>query len=71
MKNKKTQERYSLPSDVIFCTKCTMSNQRPRITLDENGVCSACNYAEFKKNSINWNERDNGINVLARQASKE
>jgi len=64
MKNKKTQERYSLPSDVIFCTKCTMSNQRPRITLDENGVCSACNYAEFKKNSINWNERDKELMSL-------
>ena len=41
---------YKLPEKVIFCKKCTISNQRPRINFDENGICSACNFAEFKKN---------------------
>ncbi len=51
---KDTQNRYNLPSEVKYCTKCTISNQRPRITFDEHGVCSACQYAEFKKTKINW-----------------
>ena len=34
---------------LAFCKKCTISNQRPRITFDENDVCSACNYAYYKK----------------------
>jgi len=56
--NKNTQTKYSLPSEVIYCKKCTISNQRPRIQLDEHGVCSACNFAEFKKNKIDWTERE-------------
>lgn len=49
---------YNLPSEVKFCKKCTISNQRPRITFDENGVCSACNFAEFKRTQIDWKARD-------------
>jgi N-acetyl sugar amidotransferase len=51
------QSMYNLPTEVKFCKKCTMSNQRPRIVFDENGVCSACNFAEHKK-VINWKERE-------------
>ena len=58
MEHKNTQERYNLPSEVKFCKKCTISNQRPRIKFDENGICSACNFAEYKKNSINWKKRE-------------
>ena len=42
------KEFYNLPEKVIHCTKCTVSNQRPRITFDKNNVCSACNFAEKK-----------------------
>lgn len=49
---------YNLPSEVVYCTKCTISNQRPRITFDENGVCSACNYAEYKRSQIDWKQRE-------------
>ncbi len=49
---------YNLPSEVRFCKKCTISNQRPRITFDENGVCSACNFAEFKRTKIDWKIRE-------------
>lgn len=64
MKNKNTQKRYNLPENVKYCIKCTISNQRPRITFDEKGVCSACNYAEFKKNSINWTDREKELVTL-------
>lgn len=46
-----------LPKEVKFCTKCVMSNQRPRIVFDDEGVCSACRYAERKENGIDWKQR--------------
>lgn len=49
---------YKLPRETKFCKKCTVSNQRPRITFDDDGVCSACNYAEFKRSKIDWAQRE-------------
>ena len=46
----------SQPKDVIFCKKCVVSNQRPGIIFDKNGICGPCNWAEEKK-SIDWIER--------------
>ena len=64
IKHKDTQKKYNLPSKVKYCKECTISNQRPRITFDENGVCSACNYSKFKKTKINWDERDSELKDL-------
>ena len=58
MEKRNLIDLYNLPSEVKFCKKCTVSNQRPRITFDEDGVCSACNYADFKRNKIDWDERE-------------
>jgi len=49
---------YKLPETVQFCKLCTISNQRPRITFDSDGVCSACNYATYKRTKVSWNERE-------------
>ena len=64
MKEKKLEAMYGLPSNVQFCKKCVISNQRPSSTVefrhdknekkstigfDENGVCDACNYSVQKK----------------------
>ena len=38
-----------LPKEIIFCKKCVVSNQRPRIVFDKEGICSACRYFEYKK----------------------
>jgi N-acetyl sugar amidotransferase len=62
--SKDTQKRYNLPTEVRFCKKCTMSNQRPRITFDSEGVCNACRYAEKKKTSINWEKRESELRSL-------
>lgn len=51
-------KQYGLPETVQFCKKCTISNQRPRITFDEHGVCSACNYAEYKRTKVDWLQRE-------------
>lgn len=58
IEKKNTLELYKLPPVVKYCTKCTISNQRPRITFDEHGVCSACQFAEFKRSKIDWNLRE-------------
>lgn len=55
------------PKEVFYCRKCVVSNQRPRITFDKDGVCSACNYAEYKKNSIDWNKRKKEFEALLDQ----
>lgn len=57
-------ELYKLPHEVRFCTHCTISNQRPRIKLDEKGICSACNFSEYKKNSIDWANRERELREL-------
>ncbi len=57
---------------VRFCKRCVVSNQRPRITFDDEGVCSACRYAEIKATEINWNERGEMFSdLLAKHRSKD
>ena len=64
---------FNLPSDVFFCKKCLMSNQRPSsvpefrhtrnrdgakyLQFDSDGVCDACRQADTK-NSIVWQDRE-------------
>ena len=45
-------KKYNLPRKVRFCKKCVISNQRPRITFDKDGVCTACRFAEYKAKGI-------------------
>lgn len=64
---------YGLPSEVKFCKKCVISNQRPSSTVefksnitevkqvidfDSEGVCSACRYHETKEIDIDWTQRE-------------
>lgn len=71
--NKRVEAYYGLPSEVKYCTKCTISNQRPSsvvefknkptdvkptIEFDENGICSACKFAEIKETKIDWKKRE-------------
>ena len=62
---------FGLPEDVVFCSKCTISNQRPSSRIEFKNkdsklitgikfidtVCSACAYNE-KKKEIDWNFRE-------------
>jgi N-acetyl sugar amidotransferase len=52
-----------------FCTRCTISNRRPRITIDGEGVCSACRFAE-RKSQVNWNVREEELNRLLEKHRK-
>jgi N-acetyl sugar amidotransferase len=57
IKKKNLIKKYNLPQKVKFCKKCTISNQRPRIIFDKLGICSACNYRNFK-NKVDWKKRE-------------
>jgi N-acetyl sugar amidotransferase len=48
---------------VIFCKRCVLSNQRPRLKFNDEGICSACLFSEFKK-SIDWDKRNREITEL-------
>ncbi|MDP1604367.1 MAG: N-acetyl sugar amidotransferase [Legionella sp.] len=62
--------QYNLPLEVKFCKKCTVSNQRPRIQFDEVGICSACNYADYKRSQVNWDEREQELIELCNRYKK-
>ena len=44
--------------EVKFCSRCVVSNKRPRITFDKNNICSACLYTEYKNKEIDWEKRE-------------
>lgn len=52
------------PKEVVFCTRCVVSNQRPRITFNVEGVCSACEYAERKHLRIDWKKREEELRAV-------
>jgi N-acetyl sugar amidotransferase len=60
--NKENLNREEKP--VFFCKKCVVSNQRPRITFDEEGVCNACNFAYKKHHLIDWAKREKQLREL-------
>ena len=75
---------HGLPGKVIFCKRCVMSNQRPSTTpehtksstdiktaeFDENGICHACLFSDYKK-KINWDHREKQVEeLLAKYRSK-
>ena len=57
----------SYPSEVKWCRRCIVSNQRPRIIIDEDGVCSACRNNEYKNNEIDWEQREKELVQLLDQ----
>lgn len=52
-----------LPDEIRFCKRCVISNQRPRIVFDDEGVCGACRYSDIK-NNIDWDQRQKELTEL-------
>jgi N-acetyl sugar amidotransferase len=70
---------FGLPSEVKFCTRCVISNQRPRSTVefknsaldaketiefDDSGVCEACRFHDTKDKGIDWSDREDQLMKL-------
>lgn len=84
--NQKFETYYGLPSEVKFCKRCVMSNQRPASAVefkhtkdskkttmhfDEDGICDACRTAE-QKDKIDWVEREKQlVDLLDQYRSKD
>src|SRR3989338_8201548 len=81
----KTNTKYGLPKEVIFCKKCVISNQRPSsavefkhtikskketIHFNEDGICDACLYNE-KKKDIDWGLREKELIKLCNKFRKK
>src|SRR3989344_9239083 len=64
MTKKLERQIGQLPKEVIFCKRCVVSNQRPRITFNADGVCSACEYAYQKHKVIDWQKREEELAAL-------
>ncbi|MFN9110920.1 MAG: N-acetyl sugar amidotransferase [Bacteroidota bacterium] len=68
---------HGLPSNVIFCKRCVINNQRPSTSREfvkkdtridtvgfgEDGICDACKWFEEKK-KIDWVDRENQLREL-------
>ena len=48
---------------IFWCKSCVVMSTRPRVTFNEKGICSACQWAEEKK-TINWKERQTRLDKL-------
>ena len=80
---KKNYSLYGLPEEVRFCSKCTISNQRPSSTIEfmakdnikkgievnSNNICDACKYNDIK-NKIDWEEREKKLISLCNKYRK-
>ena len=61
---------YNLPRSVSFCKRCVNSNQRPHLKFDEDGVCSACHYYDYKNSNVNWELREKELQKLLKKHRK-
>ena len=69
-KKRDLRSLYGLPKDVVFCKLCTISNQRPRIKFDNEGICNACRFQKYKRSEINWDDRDQELLELCNRHRK-
>src|SRR4051812_35488853 len=77
--------KFGLPVDVRFCSRCVMSNQKPNsareyshtsatrketLSIDAEGVCSACRNAELKNRNVDWSQREQELVDLCNRFRK-
>ncbi len=64
IKHSLEKQLLNQPKEILFCKRCVMSNQRPRITFDAEGVCGGCRNNELYKKKTDWNKREEELNKL-------
>lgn len=57
-------KKYNIPTTVRYCKKCVVSNQRPRISFNQDGLCSACQFAHKKNHEFDWVQREKELQLL-------
>jgi N-acetyl sugar amidotransferase len=56
-------QRYELPDVIRYCNRCVSVNTRPGLTIDDEGVCSACRAYESRA-SVDWAARWGQLEAL-------
>jgi N-acetyl sugar amidotransferase len=56
--------------NVYWCKNCLNMSTRPRLTFDERGWCSACQWTE-EKTTLDWLQREKELGVLADKYRKK
>ncbi len=57
-------------SSITYCTKCLTPSSRPRISINNSGVCNACENSK-EKIHIDWNDREKELlEILKKYRSK-
>tara|TARA_B100000787_G_C16197923_1_gene302337 strand:+ start:4564 stop:5673 length:1110 start_codon:yes stop_codon:yes gene_type:complete len=54
---------------IHFCKRCVVSSLRPRISLNDEGICNACVNTENKEN-IDWSERKKSFLKIIKKFKK-
>jgi N-acetyl sugar amidotransferase len=57
--------------EIVYCKKCVMSNQRPQVHFNNEGVCGACLYSEYKHKMVDWDKREKELEELCNRYRKE
>ena len=80
--DEQSQAFYGLPAHVQYCKRCVISNQRPSSTVefknskdakkdtihfDEEGICAACRFADYKEKKIDWHAREEELIKLCNE----
>ena len=60
----KNLKKINPDEKIVYCNRCVVSNQRPRITFNQNGICSACLWTEFKRKVIDWDKKEKELENL-------
>ena len=75
----KSLSRFGTPTEVEYCKRCVISNQRPSsvvefkskptdqketIIFSDEGVCQPCEYSFQKDSEIDWNHRKEELHKL-------
>ena len=68
--SKNIQKIYNTPTTVKFCKNCVVSNQRPRIKFNKDGICNACMNIK-NKSKINWKDREKELKELLSRYRKK
>lgn len=58
------RQYLATPKEIQFCQNCVVSNQRPRTRFNEQGICSACQWAYEKDHVVDWNKREKELQAL-------
>lgn len=53
-------------SKIFWCKSCVVASTRPRVTFNQNGICSACQWMEEKR-TLNWDERQRQLDLLLKE----